>query len=152
MQGVFFRNFSSLHLCETRLSLLTIKAASGLGLSGSMAWPGGAQGGNAPGNFANLMFLKHLQLLLSTLMLYFFCFKIHFFAQTFFIGWSLTHYSPVLLFYTPWKYQKIFRFSDVFRRYRKATPSCNELKPNLTTVFLLPLNRDKNLQKKTHTG
>ena len=24
---------------------------------------------------------------------------------------SLTHYSPVLLFYTPWKYQKIFRFS-----------------------------------------
>ena len=40
---------------------------------------------------------------------------------------SLTHYSPVLLFYTPWKYQKTERFSDVFRGYRKATPSCNGL-------------------------
>ena len=38
----------------------------------------------------------------------------------------LTHYSPVLLFYTPWK-QKIFRFSDVFRGYRKAIPGYNGL-------------------------
>ena len=36
----------------------------------------------------------------------------------------LTHYSPVLLFYTPWKHQKTFRFSGVFRGYRKATPVC----------------------------
>ena len=28
----------------------------------------------------------------------------------------LIHYNPVLLFYTPWKHQKTFRFSDVFRR------------------------------------
>ena len=41
---------------------------------------------------------------------------------------SLTHYSPVLLFYTPWNDQKTFRFSDVFRGYRKATPGCNGLK------------------------
>ena len=40
---------------------------------------------------------------------------------------TLTHYSPVLLFYTPWKHQKTFRFSDVFRGYRKATPGCNGL-------------------------
>ena len=26
----------------------------------------------------------------------------------------LIHYSPVLLFYTPWKHQKTFRFSEVF--------------------------------------
>ena len=35
----------------------------------------------------------------------------------------LTHYSPLLLFCIPWK-QKTF---PVFRRYRKATPGCNEL-------------------------
>ena len=30
----------------------------------------------------------------------------------------LTHYSPVLLIYTPLKHPKTFRFSDVFKRYR----------------------------------
>ena len=40
---------------------------------------------------------------------------------------SLTHYSPVLLFYTPWKHQKTFRFSDVFRGYKKVTLGCNGL-------------------------
>ena len=40
---------------------------------------------------------------------------------------NLTHYSPVLLFFTPWKYQKTFTFSDIFRGYRKATPGCNGL-------------------------
>ena len=39
----------------------------------------------------------------------------------------LTHYSPVLLSYIPWKHQKTFRFSDVFRGYRKATPGRNGL-------------------------
>ena len=39
----------------------------------------------------------------------------------------LTHYSPVLLIYTPWKNQKTFRFSDVFRGSRRATPRCNGL-------------------------
>ena len=33
----------------------------------------------------------------------------------------------MLLFYTPWKHQKTFRFSDIFRGYRKATPGCNGL-------------------------
>ena len=33
---------------------------------------------------------------------------------------TLTHYSPVLLFYTPWKH-------DVFRGHRKVTPDCNGL-------------------------
>ena len=45
----------------------------------------------------------------------------------------LTHYNPVLLFYTPWKHQKTFRFPDVFRGYRKATPGCNGL--NTSTKF-----------------
>ena len=40
----------------------------------------------------------------------------------------LTHYSLMLLFYTPWKHLETFRFSDVFRGYRKATPGCNGLK------------------------
>ena len=35
--------------------------------------------------------------------------------------------QPVLLFHTFWKHQKTFRFSDVFRRYRRATPDCNGL-------------------------
>ena len=43
----------------------------------------------------------------------------------------LTHYSPVFLFYTPWKYQKTLRFSDVFRGYRKATRGCNGLNKEL---------------------
>ena len=33
----------------------------------------------------------------------------------------------LLLFYTPWKHKKTFRFSDVFRGYRKATPGYNGL-------------------------
>ena len=40
---------------------------------------------------------------------------------------ALTHYSPVLLIYIPWKHQKTFRFPDVFRRYRKVTRDCNGL-------------------------
>ena len=39
----------------------------------------------------------------------------------------LTHYRPVLLFYTPWKHQKTWRFS-VFKGYRKAKLGCNGLK------------------------
>ena len=42
----------------------------------------------------------------------------------------LTHYRPVLLFY-PLKMSENLRFSDVFRGYRKATPCCNGLKPQL---------------------
>ena len=38
---------------------------------------------------------------------------------------SLTHYSLVLLFYTPGKHEK--RFYDVFSGYGKATPGCNGL-------------------------
>ena len=33
----------------------------------------------------------------------------------------------MLLFYTPGKHQKTFRFSDVFKWYGKATPGCNGL-------------------------
>ena len=40
---------------------------------------------------------------------------------------KLTHYSAVLLFYTPWKHLNTFRFSNIFRGYRKATPGCNGL-------------------------
>ena len=55
---------------------------------------------------------------------------------------SLTHYSLLLLFYTPlktsenifytpWKHEKTLQSFDVFRGYRKATKAtlgCNELK------------------------
>ena len=40
----------------------------------------------------------------------------------------VTIYTPMLLIYTPEKHQKTFRFSDVFRGYRQATPGCNGLK------------------------
>ena len=43
---------------------------------------------------------------------------------------QLTYYSPMLLFSTPLKHQKTFRFSDVFRGYRKASPGCNGLQKN----------------------
>ena len=51
----------------------------------------------------------------------------------------LTHYSPVLLFYTPWKHQKICRFSDVFSGYRKAVPGSNGLlsQNNVPSQFYL---------------
>ena len=35
--------------------------------------------------------------------------------------------QPGVAFYTLWKDQKTFRFSDVFRGYRKATLNCNGL-------------------------
>ena len=34
----------------------------------------------------------------------------------------------VAFLYTPSKHQKSFRFSDVFKGYRKATPGCNGLR------------------------
>ena len=48
----------------------------------------------------------------------------------------------MLLFYTPWKHQKTFRFFDVFRRYRKVTSGYkqfifNSLQPGIP--FLYPL-------------
>ena len=56
---------------------------------------------------------------------------------------NFIHYSLVLLFYTPWKHQKTYRFSDVFRGYRKTTPGCNhnnyhgDLPPKLWAQFLV---------------
>ena len=46
----------------------------------------------------------------------------------------LTHYSPVLLFYIPWKHQKTIRFSDVSRGYRKAKLACNGLIQSIISV------------------
>ena len=54
---------------------------------------------------------------------------------------NLTDYSPVLLFGTPWKHQKTFRFSDVFRGYRKATSGCNGLSELMN--FYSPWNHQK---------
>ena len=48
-----------------------------------------------------------------------------------FLELPLTHHSPLLLFYTPRKHQKTFRFPDVFRGYGKATPGCNRLTTNI---------------------
>ena len=46
----------------------------------------------------------------------------------------------MLLFYTPWKHQKTFRFSDVFRGYRKATPGCNGLSETyMKLIWILQL-------------
>ena len=41
---------------------------------------------------------------------------------------SLTHFMPLVSFYTPWKYQKNQRFSDVFKAYRKRPVARNGLK------------------------
>ena len=41
---------------------------------------------------------------------------------------GLTHSFPTHPFYTPWKYLKTVRFSDVFRGYRKGALGTNELK------------------------
>ena len=49
-------------------------------------------------------------------------------------GYTAPMQNLVLLFYTPWKHQKAFRFSDVFRVYRKATSSCNRLKTGSRTT------------------
>ena len=50
---------------------------------------------------------------------------------------TLTHYSPMMLFHTAWKYQKTFRFSDVFRGHRKATSGCNGLRTSSINRILL---------------
>ena len=39
----------------------------------------------------------------------------------------LTHSFPIHPFLTPWKHQKTFRFSDVFRRERKGALGTNRL-------------------------
>ena len=54
----------------------------------------------------------------------------------------LTHYSPVLLFYTPWKHQKTWEFS-VSREYKKATPGCNGL--NWKCLYLSIKSEEKDL-------
>ena len=56
---------------------------------------------------------------------------------------KVTHYSPLLLFYTPWKHWKTFRFSDVFRWYRKATPGCNGLIKNKNNSQIVRFNQIK---------
>ena len=47
--------------------------------------------------------------------------------------------QPCVAFLYPWKHKKTFRFSDVFKGYRKATPGCNGLKPllNSTKSFIM---------------
>ena len=52
----------------------------------------------------------------------------------------LTNFSPVLLFCTPWKHQKTFRFSDVFRGYRKATLACNGLR-KYSEMFVIVISQ-----------
>ena len=48
----------------------------------------------------------------------------------------------MLLFCTPWKHQKGFRFSDVFREYRKATLGCNGLMGNSNQYFVNRTSQD----------
>ena len=45
----------------------------------------------------------------------------------FFLVFRLTYYSPALFVYTPYKHQKSYSFSNVFRGYREATPGYNGL-------------------------
>ena len=65
--------------------------------------------------------------ILSVILSYFSIFATPSQNVEFHINWILTHYSPVLLFYTHWKHQETFRFSDIFMGYRKATLGCNGL-------------------------
>ena len=81
--------------------------------------------------FKNICFLEHLQRLGSediTIVFLKWIFALISTLIFFFTHYRLTHYNPVLLFYTPWKHQKTFRFSDVYRGYRKATLGCNGIK------------------------
>ena len=50
------------------------------------------------------------------------------FDQSIFPG--LTRYTRCCLSIPPWKHQKTFRFFDVFKGYRQATPGCNFFKNN----------------------
>ena len=49
--------------------------------------------------------------------------------------YSLNPLQPGVAYYNPLKHQKTFRFSDVFRGYRKTTPVCNGLKPSKNQKF-----------------
>ena len=59
----------------------------------------------------------------------FYMIEISFMKELTYFYW-LTHYSPVLFFYTPWKYRYI-------RGYRKATPGCNRLTISDKKISLL---------------
>ena len=57
------------------------------------------------------------------------------------IYWFFSWFNPLqpgVAFIYPWKPQKIFRFSGVFRRYRKATPGCNGLSDILCNCSCIP--------------
>ena len=56
---------------------------------------------------------------------------------------TLTHYNPLLLFYTPWKHQITFRFSDVFRGCRKETPGCHGLNQLFIKEFITQIKFKK---------
>ena len=49
---------------------------------------------------------------------------------------SLTHFIPVAAFYTPWKYQKKQRFSNVFRGYEKRPTAWNGLIKHIYNFLL----------------
>ena len=52
---------------------------------------------------------------------------------------ALTHFMPLISFYTPWKHKKT-RFSDVFREYRKRPVAWNGLTHWTTLNWALRLN------------
>ena len=61
------------------------------------------------------------------------------------IPFGLIHYSLVLIFYTPWKHQKTFRFSDVLKGYRKASPGCNGLTRELMVFATTTTTKNRSI-------
>ena len=55
---------------------------------------------------------------------------------------TLTHFSPMLHFYTPWKHKKTWRFSNIFRGYRNVTLGKNELMGNNDGISKYTRNLD----------
>ena len=78
--------------------------------------------------YSNILFLMYFRWF--DIVLYLIAIKIVFYIQRAVNKCTISiliHDILVLLFYTSWKHQKTFRFSDVFRGYRKETMGCNGL-------------------------
>ena len=89
----------------------------------------------------------HYYLLINNPCIMFFGFThIYLIIITYLSNNNLTHSFPMHPFCTPWKHQKTFRFSDVFRGYRKGALGTNKL-IIITTIKLSGVKADNYLFK-----
>ena len=75
--------------------------------------------------------------------------EFHFIKSLTNLQYWITHYGLVLLFNTPWKHKKTFRFSNVVRECRKATLGCKGLSasPGMKLEFIFATTSLQSLQK-----